>query len=69
MPDSKYYIEWHENIKKWVVKYRGQIYAQFDTKVEAHDWGQRNFPDHGHEEERVVVRENSPRGAKRGEWM
>lgn len=69
MADTKYYIEWHERIAKWVVKYKGQIVATFDTKIEAHNWGRRNFLGHGHEEERVVVRGNSPTRAKVGEWM
>jgi hypothetical protein len=67
--DTKYYVEWRERIQKWVVEYRGSVQATFDTKQEAEDWGKRNFPGHGHESERVQVRKNSPKRAKRGEWM
>jgi len=67
--DTKYYIKWHQRIEKWVIKYCGDIQARFDTKAEAQDWGTKNFPSHGHEEERVQVRSNSPRGARKGEWL
>jgi hypothetical protein len=67
--DTKYYIEWHERKGKWVVKYRGDIKAEFDRKKEPREWGRANYPGQGHEEERVQVRENSPRGARKGEWM
>jgi hypothetical protein len=66
--DTKYYIEWHAKIGKWVVKYLGKIQAHFDTQAEALQWGRGSFPGHGHETERVQVRENSPRGVKPGEW-
>lgn len=69
MPDTKYYVEWHVRLGKWVVKYKGVIQARFDTKAEAEDWGRRHFPGHGHDSERVQVRKNSPRGARRGEWL
>ena len=67
--DSKLYIEWRQKLEKWVVEYREQIQAQFDTKAEAVQWLRRNFPDHGYETERVQVRSNSPRGAKPGQWL
>jgi hypothetical protein len=67
--DTKYYIEWRERIRKWVVLYRCNVQATFDTKEEAEEWGRRNFAGHGHDSERVRVRKDSPRGAKRGEWM
>ena len=67
--DTKYYVERRARVKKWVVEYRGEVKASFDTKEEAELWGRRNYPGHGHESERVQVRENSPRGARRGEWM
>jgi len=69
MADTKYYIEKHKKIEKWVVKFQGGIKAEFGTKKEAQKWGKRNFPGHGHEEERVQVRSNSPRGVREGEWM
>lgn len=67
--DSKVYLEWRAKLNKWVVEYRGQIQAQFDTKAEGDAWMIVNFPDHGKERERVVKRKNSPRGVKVGEWM
>jgi hypothetical protein len=67
--DSKLYIEWREKLGKWVVEYRGDIISRHDTKAEALRWKRLHYPDHGHESERVQVRENSPRGVKRGEWM
>jgi hypothetical protein len=67
--DSKIYIEWGAREKKWCVKNCGQTLARFDTKEEAKSWVRRNYPGEGFEEERVVVREDSPRGAKRGQWM
>jgi hypothetical protein len=67
--DTKYYIEKQKKSQKWAVEYQGDTHGGFDTKDEARDWGKRKYPGHGHEEERVQVRKNSPRGAKRGEWM
>jgi len=67
--DTKYYVDWRERIQKWVVLYHGDVQATFDIKEEAEEWGRRNFRGHGHESERVMVRKNSPRGARRGEWM
>jgi hypothetical protein len=67
--DTKYYIEWREQSQKWIVEHRGQIQAWFDTKAEAEAWGRSAYPGKGHESERVQVRENSPRGAKPGQWM
>lgn len=67
--DTKYYVEWRERIQEWVVEYRGSVQAKFATKEEAEEWGRINFPGHGHDSERVQVRKNSPRGARRGEWM
>ena len=66
--DTKYYVEWHPKENHWVVKYRGQIYARFNTQAQALDYGKSTFPGHSHETERVQVRENSPRGVKPGEW-
>lgn len=66
--DSKFYIEWHGSLGKWVVKYADHIQAQFNNQEEALHWGQRNYRNHGREIERVQVRSNSPRGAKVGEW-
>lgn len=67
--DTKYYVEWRERIKKWVVLYGGNVQGQFDTKEQAQDWAKYRFSGHGHESERVRVRRDSPKGAKRGEWM
>lgn len=67
--DTKVYLEWRAKLEKWVVEYRGQVQAQFDTKAEADQWMRASFPDHGKERERVQKRKNSPRGAKVGEWM
>jgi hypothetical protein len=67
--DTKYYIEWREKIQRWAVAYQGNVQAKFNTKVEAEEWGRRNFSGHGHDSERVQVRRNSPRGARRGEWL
>jgi hypothetical protein len=67
--DSKLYIEWRKRLEKWVVEYRGQDLARFNAKGEAEEWVQRNYPNHGYETERVRVRENSPKGAKVGQWL
>jgi hypothetical protein len=67
--DSKIYIEWRAREEKWVVENRGQILARFDTKLEAKEWVRRQYPGEGFEEERVVVRGDSPKGAKPGQWM
>jgi hypothetical protein len=67
--DSKTYIDWRESENQWVVGKRGQIVARFETKLDAINWVRRHYPGEGFEEERVQVRENSPRGAKRGQWM
>jgi hypothetical protein len=32
--DTKVYLEWRAKLEKWVVEYRGQVQAQFDTKAE-----------------------------------
>jgi hypothetical protein len=66
--DTKLYVEWRETLKKWVVKFQGQVISQHDTQAEAQKWVERNYPSHAYETERVQVRENSPRGAKPGEW-
>jgi hypothetical protein len=67
--DTKYYIEKPKKIQKWVLEYQDVVQAKFDTKTEAKEWGRKHFPGHGHESERVQVRENSPKGAKKGQWM
>ena len=67
--DSKVYLEWRERLGKWVVEYRGQMGAQFDTKAQGDQWMRANFSDHGKERERVQKRKNSPRNARVGEWM
>jgi hypothetical protein len=67
--DSKLYIEWRPSLNKWVVEFRGQSQNKCDTKAEAIAWVERYYPDHGWESERVQVRENSPKGAKRGQWL
>jgi hypothetical protein len=67
--DTKTYTEWRESLGKYVVLLRGQVQATFDTKKEADDWAEGAFPDRGHESERVQVRENSPPGARKGEWL
>lgn len=66
--DSKLYIEWSESLENWVVKYQGQVVSQHRTQSHAEQWVQGNYPNHGYEIERVQVRRNSPRGAKKGEW-
>ena len=66
--DTKYYVDWVASENQWVVRYRGQVYGRFDTQAEAEAFGKRTFPGQGHDTERVVVRENSPRGARRGQW-
>jgi hypothetical protein len=66
--DTKLYIEWRETLGKWIVKYQGRVFSQHDTQAKAETWVQRNYPSHAYEVERVQVRENSPRGARRGEW-
>jgi len=65
--DTKVYLEWRAKLGKWVIEYRGQVQAQFDTKAAGNQWTRANFPDHGKERERVQKRKNSPRGAKVGE--
>jgi hypothetical protein len=67
--DSKVYLEWRAKLGKWVVEYRGQVQAQFDTKAQGEQWMRTNFPNHGKERERVQKRTNSPHGVKVGEWM
>jgi hypothetical protein len=67
--DTKYYIDGRERIQKWLVEYRGNVQARFDTKEEAEEWRRLNFRGHGHDSERVQVRKNSPRGVKWEEWM
>jgi len=66
--DSKIYIEWRARGEKWVVENRGQVLARFDTKLEAKAWVRHHYPGEGFEEERVQVRDNSPYGAKPGQW-
>ena len=66
--DSKLYIEWREKLGKWVIEYRGNVVSQHNTQLEAEQWKQTHYPNHGHEIERVQVRSNSPRGARVGEW-
>jgi hypothetical protein len=39
-----------------------------DARKDGLGWVERNYPSHAYETERVQVRENSPRGARRGEW-
>jgi hypothetical protein len=51
--DTKVYLEWRAKLGKWVVEYRGQVQAQFDTKAEGDQWMRANFPDRGKERERV----------------
>jgi hypothetical protein len=67
--DTKTYTEWRESLKKYVVLFRGAVQGTFDTKADADRWARQAFPGRGHESERVQVRENSPRGARNGEWM
>jgi hypothetical protein len=67
--DSKLYIEWRERLGKWIVEYQGHVVSQHDTKAKAEEWVERSYPDHAYETERVQVRKNSPRGAKRGQWI
>jgi len=66
--DLKLYIEWRQSLGKWVVKFHGDVVAKFDTQSDALHWKRVNYPEHGHEVERVQVRTISPRGARRGEW-
>jgi hypothetical protein len=66
--DSKLYIEWRESLRMYVVKYRGSVISQHDVQDDAEQWVKRNYPGHGYEIERVIVRSNSPRGVKVGEW-
>jgi hypothetical protein len=66
--DSKLYIEWRETLGMWVVKFQGRVVSQRSTQAEAEQWAQNNYPNHGYEIERVVVRSNSPHGVKKGEW-
>jgi hypothetical protein len=66
--DTKLYVEWRKTLGKWIVRYQGQVISQHDTQAQAQEWVERNYPGHAYETERVQVRENSPRGAKRGEW-
>jgi hypothetical protein len=66
--DTKLYVEWRETLGKWIVKYQGRVISQHDTQAQAQKWVEHNYPSHAYETERVQVRENSPRGAKRGEW-
>lgn len=68
MPDSKLYVEWRERLKCYVVIYQGRVLKQAENQKEATDWIDANYPDHAYEIERVLVRKNSPRGAKVGEW-
>jgi hypothetical protein len=67
--DAKLYIVWREILGKWAVEYHDEILSKHDTKDEAVAWKQSHYPNHGHETERVVVRVNSPKGAKRGQWL
>jgi hypothetical protein len=67
--EARIYIEWHERAGKWFVETHSQVLGKFDTKQEAKDWVRRTYPGHGFDEERVVVREDSPKGAKRGQWL
>lgn len=66
--DSKLYIEWRERLRRWVVKYQGNVISQHKTQAQAEQWVLRYYPDHGYEIERVEVRKNSPHGVKPGEW-
>jgi len=66
--DTKLYVEWHKTLWKWVVKFHGQVISQHDNQAQAQEWAKRYYPSHAYETERVQVRKNSPRGAKRGEW-
>jgi hypothetical protein len=66
--DSKLYIEWRDTLGKWIVKYQTQIVSQQDTQAAAERWVRIRYPGHGYEVERVVVRKNSPKGARHGEW-
>ena len=66
--DSKLYIEWRETLAKWIVKYHGNVVTERSTQADAERWVQNNYPGHGYEIERVVVRKNSPHGVKPGEW-
>ena len=66
--DSKLYIEWRESLGKWIVKYQGLLKSEHNTQERAEHWVQNNYPGHGYEIERVIVRTNSPHGVKKGEW-
>jgi hypothetical protein len=66
--DTKLYVEWRKTLGKWIVRFQGRVISQHDTQAQAQGWVERNYPSHAYETERVQVRENSPRGAKRGEW-
>ncbi len=66
--DSKLYIEWRESFNKWIVKYQGNVISRHDIQEEAEQWVKTHYPGHGYEIERVVVRTNSPYGARVGEW-
>ena len=66
--DTKLYLEWRVRIGKWIVSYHGRVISQHETQAQAEKWVKRNYPSHAYEIERVQVRENSPPGAKRGEW-
>ena len=66
--DSKLYVEWRESLGKWIVKYQGELKSQQETQEKAINWVESNYPGHAFEVERVQIRENSPRGVRRGEW-
>jgi len=66
--DSKLYIEWRESLGMWIVKYQGSLISRHGTQASAEHWVQTRYPGHGYEIERVIVRSNSPRGVKPGEW-
>jgi len=56
---------WESASETWATR---RVISQHDTQAQAQQWVERNYPSHAYETERVQVRENSPRGAKRGEW-
>jgi hypothetical protein len=66
--DTKLYIEWRNRLGEWHVKFQGAVVSKHQTQAEAEKWVRRYYPNHGYEIERVVVRENSPRGVHIGEW-
>jgi hypothetical protein len=68
MADTKLYIVWRENLGAYGIRYKGDIIHQAETQQQAKDWVEMHYPNHGYEVERVVVRKNSPRGVKIGEW-